>query len=42
MFTSLLARFRAIDSRRVRRPFTKMRREYGVFGEGPLWLESGV
>lgn len=33
MLTHLLARVRAIDPRRLRRPFTRMRREYGVVGD---------
>lgn len=33
MITTLLARLRAIDPRRLRRPFTHLRREYGVYGE---------
>ena len=37
MFRNVSARLRAIDSRRLRRPFTKMRREYGVYGDGVVW-----
>lgn len=37
MLSNLRARLRAIDSRRLRRPFTRMRREYGVFGEDVAW-----
>jgi len=34
---NLRARLRAIDSRRLSRPLTRMRREYGVFGEDVVW-----
>ena len=33
MLNHVLARLRAIDPRRIRRPFTRMRREYGVYGD---------
>lgn len=33
----MLTNLRAIDRRRLRRPFTRLRREYGVFGEDVLW-----
>lgn len=35
MLRAVYARLRAIDPRRLRRPFTRMRREFGVFGEIP-------
>lgn len=37
MFSDLWAYLRAIDSRRLRRPFTPMRREYGVYEEDVTW-----